>query len=76
MSILRLGKLMTMDERFEVIGKPFNGYIGDFIRLLEAIEPCETIKEATAVLSRFEKEAWLDQIQTMEMLEAKVVKLF
>ena len=76
LSILRLGKVMTLDEKFEVIGKLFDGYIGDFVRLLEAIEPCQTKAEADRVLAEVGTDRWLENIQTMEMLESKVAKLF
>jgi hypothetical protein len=75
LNTLRLGKLMTMDEHFDIIGKLFEGYIGPYVKLLEDIEPCSTIAEATRVLAGFENDEWLDEMPTIEMLESKVISI-
>ena len=76
MSTLRLGKLMTMDEKFEVIGKLYKGYIGDLVRLMEAIEPMTDVKAAKAAMIASGGPHWLEHLDTMEMLESKIELLF
>lgn len=76
MSTLRLGKIMTMEERFEIIGKLFKGYIGDFIRLLEEVETCSTVEAAKGAMVRAGGNHWLENIETMAMLESKIEKLY